>query len=72
MLLWNVFQQVLAGKTQKIENSLESPVIYFQTEQLIIKNPQNAPMHVDGEPRESIAELNIKILPGYFKLIQPL
>jgi len=72
MLLWNVFQQVLAGKTQKIENSLESPVIYFQTEQLTIKNPQNAPMHVDGEPRESIAELNIKILPGYFKLIQPL
>jgi diacylglycerol kinase (ATP) len=72
MLLWNVLQQVLTGKTRKIENSLEMPVIYFQTDQLMIQNPGLAPLHIDGEPRESIAVLNIKVLPQYFELIQPL
>ncbi|HYE55661.1 MAG TPA: YegS/Rv2252/BmrU family lipid kinase [Chitinophagaceae bacterium] len=72
MLLWNVLQQVFAGKTKNIENSLQSPVIYFQTARLCIKNPDSAPMHIDGEPRESIAELDIKILPDHFRLIQPL
>lgn len=72
MLLWNVLQQVLAGKTKKIENSLEMPVIYFQTDQLSIQNLEHAPIHIDGEPRESIAVLNIKVLPDYFNLIQPL
>ncbi|HEX2684434.1 MAG TPA: diacylglycerol kinase family protein, partial [Ferruginibacter sp.] len=72
MLLWNVMQQVLTGKTKKIENSLEMPVIYFQTNALTIENPEQAPLHIDGEPRESIAELNIKVLPQYFNLIQPL
>jgi diacylglycerol kinase (ATP) len=72
MLLWNVLQQVLTGKTRKIENSLEMPVIYFQTDKLKIQNSDNAPLHIDGEPRETIAELNIQVLPQYFNLIQPL
>ncbi|MGB8192845.1 MAG: YegS/Rv2252/BmrU family lipid kinase [Chitinophagaceae bacterium] len=72
MLLWNVMQQVLAGKTKKIENSMELPVIYFQTDRLYVNNPDMAPIHIDGEPRESIAELNIHILPDHFDLIQPL
>lgn len=72
MLLWNVLQQVLTGKTKKIENSLEMPVIYFQTDKLIVENPELAPIHIDGEPRESIESLNIKVLPQYFELIQPL
>ncbi|HEY0676646.1 MAG TPA: diacylglycerol kinase family protein [Chitinophagaceae bacterium] len=71
MLLWNVLQQVFSGRTKKIENSLEMPVIYFQTDQLIIRNPGHAPLHIDGEPRESMEELNIKVLPDFFELIQP-
>lgn len=72
MLLWNVLQQVMTGKTRKIENSLQSPVIYFQTDKLRITNDSEAPIHIDGEPRETIAELNISIMPDYFDLIQPL
>ena len=72
MLLWNVLQQVLVGKTKKVENSLQAPVIYFQTDKLRIQNTDAAPLHIDGEPRETIADLNIKILPQYFNLIQPL
>lgn len=71
MLLWNVLQQVFTGKIKKIENSMALPVIYFQTDQLIIQNPELAPIHIDGEPRESIPELNIKVLPQFFELIQP-
>lgn len=72
MLLWNVLQHVLSGKIKKIENSLKMPVIYFQTAELNIQNPELAPVHIDGEPRESIESLNIKVLPQYFELIQPL
>lgn len=71
MLLWNVLQQVLSGKIKSIENSLELPVIYFQTDKLIIENTNEAPVHIDGEPRETIDKLNIKVLPDYFNLIQP-
>ena len=71
MLLLNVLQQVLVGKIKRIENSLNAPVIYFQTEEIKIINPGNAPLHIDGEPKESLAELDIKILPRYFNLIQP-
>ncbi len=71
MLLWNVLQQVMTGKTKKLENTLQSPVIYFQTDKLKIINPEQAPIHIDGEPRESIEELNVSILPCHFDLIQP-
>lgn len=72
MLLWNVLQQVMLGKIKKIENSLESPVIYFQTDKLKLTNTDHAPLHIDGEPRESIHELDVTVLPEHFDLIQPL
>jgi diacylglycerol kinase family enzyme len=48
---------------------MKSPVIYFQTKEISITNPGNAPMHIDGEPRESLQQLHIKILPRFFNLI---
>jgi diacylglycerol kinase (ATP) len=69
LLLLTVMRQVLAGKLRRIENSLRSPVIYFQTQELSISNLGNAPMHIDGEPRDTIPKLHIKVLPEYFKLI---
>lgn len=71
MLLFTVMKQVLTGKTRSIENSLHAPVIYFQAKAITITNSDNAPMHIDGEPCESMAQLHIKVLPDYFKLIQP-
>lgn len=70
LLLLSVMKQVLAGQLRKIENSLRSPVIYFQTTELKIKNIGNAPMHIDGEPCENPHELSIKVMPCYFNLIQ--
>jgi diacylglycerol kinase (ATP) len=69
LLLLTVLRQVLAGRIKRIENSLNLPVIYFQTKELTIRNPANAPMHIDGEPSECLQQLQIKVLPRYFKLI---
>jgi diacylglycerol kinase (ATP) len=69
LLLWNVMRQVLAGRLKRIENSMNSPVIYFQTTELYINNTGSAPMHIDGEPRDSLPRLHIKVLPRFFNLI---
>jgi diacylglycerol kinase (ATP) len=69
LLLLSVMRQVLAGRIRRIENSMNSPVIYFQTEELYVSNPAEAPIHIDGEPWECQRHLHIKVLPRYFKLI---
>jgi diacylglycerol kinase (ATP) len=46
-------------------------LIYFQTNQVKIRNLQNAPLHIDGDPVETASELDIKMIPGCFKLIFP-
>lgn len=71
LLLLTVMKQVLAGKLKRIENSLRSPVIYFQTQELTITNSGQAPVHIDGEPRDTIPLLRIKVLPKHFRLIHP-
>lgn len=70
LLLLSVMKQVLAGQLKNIENSMKSPVIYFQTAELTIENTGEAPMHIDGDPCESLKRLSIKVLPKYFNLIQ--
>jgi diacylglycerol kinase (ATP) len=69
LLLLTVLRQVLAGRIRRLENSMSSPVIYFQTDELFISNPAEAPIHIDGEPWECQRQLHIKVLPQYFKLI---
>jgi YegS/Rv2252/BmrU family lipid kinase len=69
LLLLTVMRQVLAGRIRRIENSMNSPVIYFQTAELFISNPAEAPIHIDGEPWVCQRQLHIRVLPGYFKLI---
>lgn len=69
LLLLTVMRQVLTGRIRRIENSMNSPVIYFQTDELTISNPAEAPIHIDGEPWECHRHLHIKVLPHYFKLI---
>src|SRR4030095_5109021 len=35
LLLYNILKQIVAGKLQKMETSLNFPVIYFQTKELL-------------------------------------
>jgi diacylglycerol kinase (ATP) len=71
LLLFNLVRQILAGKLSKIENSLNNPVIYFQTKELIIRNSSQAPLHIDGDPAETPETLEIKVEQKCFRLIQP-
>ena len=54
-----------------VENFSNKSVIYFQTSSLYIKNLKLAPLHIDGEPRETEEELSITILKDCFQLLQP-
>jgi diacylglycerol kinase (ATP) len=71
LLLFNLIKQILAGKLNKIENSLNNPVIYFQTSELTILNSSNAPFHIDGDPVETPEKLMIQVSKECFRLIQP-
>lgn len=46
-------------------------IIYLQTASLTIRNPQLAPLHIDGDPSETSAEFRIKIIKNCFRLLQP-
>jgi len=71
LLLITIMRQVLAGRIKQVENSLQQPVIYFQTKELEIKNIDMAPMHIDGDPAETPEQLKIKVLKKCFRLISP-
>lgn len=72
-MLLQTFRQV--GGFNPLQDSpfsnQKAGVIYFQTPELTIKNPSRAPMHVDGDPSETMESLSIKILPHFYKLIVP-
>lgn len=46
-------------------------VLYFQIDVLTIKNLNNAPLHIDGDPHETTEELNVRVLRDCFELLQP-
>lgn len=71
VLLYNLVKQIFAGKLKKVESSLDQPIIYFQTTDITIRNNNNAPMHIDGDPAETPVKLKIEIKKKCFRLIQP-
>jgi diacylglycerol kinase (ATP) len=60
----NKLQQLVADMTEK-------NILYFQTDSLTVKNLKHAPLHIDGEPKETADEFTIKIIKDCFELIQP-
>jgi diacylglycerol kinase (ATP) len=71
--LLQAFRQVGGyNKLQKLEVIDEhASVLYFQTSEIKIENPQLAPMHIDGDPVETKNKLNVQILKDSFRLIYP-
>jgi YegS/Rv2252/BmrU family lipid kinase len=71
--LLQAFRQVGGyNQLQKLEVINESAsVLYFQTSEIKIENPQLAPMHIDGDPVETSNEINMQILKDSFQLIYP-
>jgi len=54
-----------------VDNIGKKTVLYFQTPALTIKNIKLAPLHIDGEPKETAPSFSIKVIKNCFKLIQP-
>lgn len=73
MILFNTLKQISGfNKLKSVEMVDEkSSLIYFQTEEIKIKNKGMAPMHIDGDPVESFEKLDIKIIKNSFQLIFP-
>lgn len=46
-------------------------VVYFQTSRIKIDNAGLAPLHIDGDPAETAAEIRIAVKERCFRLIQP-
>ena len=46
-------------------------IIYLQTDSLTIRNLHQAPLHIDGDPRETDQEFKINIIKHCFRLLQP-
>ena len=73
ILPFSVLLQVAGNNRlmQVVEFFEEKNIIYVQTDKISIRNPEHAPMHIDGEPTDTSAEFKISIIPHCFKLIQP-
>jgi len=56
---------------QLVDDINKKPVLNFQTDGLTIKNLKLAPLHVDGEPRDTEHEFKIEVLKHSFELIHP-
>ena len=71
--LLQAFRQVGGyNKLQTLEIINEkASVLYFQTSEIRIENPELAPMHIDGDPVETMIKLNVQILKDSFRLIYP-
>jgi diacylglycerol kinase (ATP) len=63
----------IAGNNQLSDPSSikKTGIIYLQADKLKIKNTDAAPLHIDGEPRETAKQFDIHVIPNCFKLIQP-
>jgi diacylglycerol kinase (ATP) len=58
-----VSRQVMGGRPKDI--------LYFQTPSLRIINRQLAPLHIDGDPKETAPAFDIHVMPKIIQLIQP-
>jgi diacylglycerol kinase (ATP) len=69
--LWSVIRQVLGGYAVQPAPAGRGAILYFQTPSLVIENPAEAPLHIDGDPKSSARTFRIEVVPDAIRLIQP-
>ena len=72
-MIWTILKQIRNGQVRMYEDKKyhRNDIHYFQTKKLTIKNPQLAPLHIDGDPAETAAAFEIEIIEKAFKLLIP-
>jgi YegS/Rv2252/BmrU family lipid kinase len=73
VILFELIKHVLTGTVSKIEEKdwHQSRIMYFQTDEIKIKNLSNAPFHLDGDPMPTSEDFTIKVIPKAYKLMLP-
>lgn len=71
-LLASVLKQITGNNELQdiVGRASYKDILYLQRPKVKIKNISMAPIHIDGEPRETAPEFEIEILRNNFKLIQ--
>ncbi|HTN07055.1 diacylglycerol/lipid kinase family protein [Agriterribacter sp.] len=69
-MLLAVLRQIRMGKVNETHYKKEG-IIYYQTKHLHIKNPDLAPLHIDGDPKPTASSFDIRVVPDAFRLIRP-
>ena len=72
-MIWTVFKQIQNGQVRLYEDKKyhKNDIHYFQAKKITIKNPQLAPLHIDGDPAETSEIFEIEIIENAFKLLIP-
>ena len=72
-MVFAVIRQILSGRVLKDlpSNAGKKNILYFQAPELTISNPEEAPLHIDGDPKATAKEFKIKVVPGILQLMQP-
>ena len=68
-LVFKLLKHIRNGKITSVRNT-DKTIHYFQTKKMSIKNLDNAPFHIDGEPMETAVTFNIEIIERAFLLLQ--
>lgn len=71
-MIWSVLKQIRNGQVRMYEDKKyhRNDIHYFQAK-TFDKNPQHAPLHIDGDPAETAGEFEIEIIENAFKLLMP-
>jgi YegS/Rv2252/BmrU family lipid kinase len=72
-MIWTVLKQIRNGQVRMYEDKKyhKNDIHYFQAKKITIKNPQLAPLHIDGDPAETSGIFEIEIIENAFKLLIP-
>ncbi len=72
-MIWTILKQIRNGKVRLYEDKKyhRNDIHYFQTKTICIKNPQLAPLHIDGDPAVTSEVFEIEIIENAFKLLVP-
>jgi diacylglycerol kinase (ATP) len=72
-LLFSVLLQVSGNNKPRhvMDYANKKNIVYLQTDKIGIRNPGNAPLHIDGDPQDTSGSFSIRIIRDCFSLLQP-
>lgn len=70
--LWSVLRQVRNGYAlQPVSEAGKKKIVYFQASSLVIENPEEAPLHIDGDPAATASTFRIVVVSDAIRLMIP-